>query len=129
MGVLQVERINSQQLAAVQMTMDNSGQISALLAAVSQPRSDDTPGIVYDTMTQDGAAFAEQGGRRITFKRADFPDQFAYQGDWILVTDATHSNDTGWVLAETSEVFVYGISTGLAGTADDFTNIFAPVGG
>jgi hypothetical protein len=45
-------------------------------------------------------------------------------GDWILVTDATYSDDTGWVLATTSEVFVYGISAGLAGTADDFTDTF-----
>jgi hypothetical protein len=116
MGVLQVVRINPQALAAVQMSMANSGQIAALLATVS-PNG-------YDTMSQTGAAFAQQGGWRVTFKRADHPDQFAYPGDWILVTDATHTDNDGWTLAPTSEVFVYGVSTGLAGTADDFTNTF-----
>lgn len=121
MGVLQVARINPQNLTAVQMSMANSGQIAALLATVSLNG--------YDTTSQTGAAFAEWGGWRVTFTRDSFPDQFAYPGDWILVTDATHTDDTGWALAPTSEVFVYGISTGLAGTADDFTNTFAPVTG
>lgn len=116
MGVLQVARTNPQNLAAVQMSMANSGQIAALLAAVSLNG--------YDTTSQTGAAFAAQGGWRVTFKRADHPDQFAYPGDWILVTDATHSEQDGWTLAATSDVFVYGISAGLAGTADDFTNTF-----
>jgi hypothetical protein len=116
MGVLQVARINPQALAAVQMSMADSGQIADLLAKVA-PNG-------YNTTSQTGAAFASQGGWRITFTRDSFPDQIAYPGDWILVTDATHADDTGWVLASTSEVFVYGISTGLAGTADDFTNTF-----
>jgi hypothetical protein len=127
MTVLQVERKSQQSLAAVQMSMDNAGQILELLAKVAQPFSDDLPGVMYGTQSQTGSAFADQGGWRITFSRADHPDQFAYQGDWILVTDATY--DDGWTLAPTSEVFVYGISSGLAGTAGDFDNTFAPVGG
>src|SRR5258707_4727776 len=85
MGVLQVARINPQSLAAVQMSMANSGQIAGLLAKVAARG--------YNTESLTGAAFAEQGGWRITFKRADHPDQFAYPGDWILVTDATYSTD------------------------------------
>lgn len=116
MGVLQVARINPQQLAAVQMSMANSGQIADLLAKVSLNG--------YNTTSQTGAAFAAQGGWRITFTRDSFPDQFAYLGDWILATDATYTDSTGWTLAATSEISVYGISAGLAGTATDFTNTF-----
>lgn len=124
MGVLQVARISPQSIAAVQMSLANAGQILELLAEVG---NQDTPGIIYGTQSQTGPPFADRGGWRITFSRADHPDQFAYPGDWILVTDATYA--TGWALAATSEVFVYGISTGLAGTADDFNNTFAPVTG
>lgn len=119
MPVLQVTRVNPQQLAAVQMSMGNSGQIADLLAKVAARG--------YNTESLTGAAFVEQGGWRIKFSRADHPDQFAYPGDWILVTDATCDED-GWTLAETSEVFVYGISAGLAGTADDFLATFTEQG-
>lgn len=121
MTVLTVERRNPQKLTAVQVSMGNAGEVLALLKEVGDAES---PGIVYRTQSQMGPEFAEQDGWRITFSRPDHPDQFAYPGDWILVTDATHSADGGWELTETSEVFVYGISTGLAGTADDFTTTF-----
>jgi hypothetical protein len=60
-------------------------------------------------------------------------DVLLVEAGLLLVTDATYSTDPnpdapdeliGWVLAATSEVFVYGISAGLAGTADDFVNTF-----
>jgi hypothetical protein len=128
MGVLQVTRINPQPLATVQVSMADSDKIADLLAKVSK-----TPLPGYNTESNTGAAYAAQGGWRIAFKRDDYPSQMAYPSDWILVTDATYSTDPnpdapgeviGWVLADTSEVFVYGISAGLAGTADDFVNTF-----
>jgi len=119
MGVQAVQRINPQNLAAVQVSLADSDKIANLLAKLSARG--------YETESVTGAKWSDQGGWRIAFKRADYPDQFAYPGDWILVTDATYDGDGGWTLAASSTVVVYGISTGLAGTADDFTNTFAPV--
>jgi hypothetical protein len=125
MGVSQDTRINPQNLAAVLVSFADADKIADLLRKV--------PLHGYSTESLTGAQFADQGGWRIAFKRDDYPTQFAYPADWILVTDATYNSAPnpdapgeviGWTLAPTSEVFVYGISAGLAGTADDFTNTF-----
>lgn len=128
MAVLQVERINPQQFAAVQVSMENAGQIEELRANAELHKR-------YVSENLRGTEFAAQGGQRIKFSRKDYPDQFAYPGDWILVTDATYNyfdpnveRELGWQLTATSEVFVYGISTGLAGTADDFAATFTEQG-
>ena len=125
MPVLQVERRNPQNLAAVQVSMANAAPIAELLAKLG---SEDSPGVCYGTQSQTGSEFAAQGGWRITLTRPNYPKQFAYPGDWILVTDATHNNEDGWQLTDTSQAFIYGVSLGLAGTADDFTATFTEQG-
>ena len=125
MAVKQFERRNPQDLAGVQVSMADAASIADLLRKLGSPES---PGVVYGTKSETGSEFAAQGGWRITLTRRHYPAQFAYPGDWILVTNATHNSQEGWVLTATSEVFVYGVSTGLAGTADDFTNTFTEQG-
>lgn len=124
MAVINVERRNPQDLVAVPVSMEDSGQVAELLAKISVPRDGDASSIVYETQSQTGAQFLPQGGWRIKFSRTDYPAQFAFPGDWILVANATHSDQNGWQLRPESEVFVYGVSLGLAGTADDFTATF-----
>ena len=114
MAVTTATRTVPQQLRAVQMTPGNAAAIYALLPLLT-PK--------YSTTTQVDAMFAPQGGTRITISRAEYPDQFAYPGDWILVTDADYQNGV-WTVASTTEIQVWGISAGLPGTATDFTNKF-----
>ncbi|ORV87023.1 hypothetical protein AWC11_16505 [Mycobacterium interjectum] len=118
MTVLQVARINAQNLAAVQVSMGTNGQIAgqvaALLAAIT--------GQGYETESLTGPQYP--GGWRIKLMYGDDADQFAYPGDWILVTDATYTDEDGWTLQSTSRATIYGFSTGLVGTATDFVNTF-----
>ena len=116
MSVQAATRTVPQQLRAVQVTPENSAAIHALFAAIT-PK--------YSTNTQNDAAFADQGGTRITIRRAEYPDQFAYAGDWILVYDADFNPSTyEWTVSDSTTVEVWGVSAGLPGTADDFAATF-----
>jgi hypothetical protein len=105
-----------QQIRAVQATLANAGVILALQATIT-PK--------YRFTTQVDAVFADQGGIRITIERDEYPTQFAYQGDYIVVYDADFQVDnTGapvWTVSTGTEVQVWGVSAGLPGTATDFT--------
>lgn len=118
MTVLQVTRINPQNLAAVQVSMGPNGQIAgqvaALLAAITENG--------YETESLTGPQYP--GGWRIKLMYGDDADQFAYPGDWILVTDATYTDEDGWTVQSTSRATVYGVSAGLVGTASDFVSTF-----
>lgn len=122
MSVLQVARIVPQNLAAVRVSMAESGNVALLLASLMV--------CGYEAESLTGPQYA--GGWRIKFHRGDDPDQFAYQGDWILVSDATFTapedasteNPVGWHMSESSRVFVYGVSTGLLGDAPEFVRTF-----
>ena len=103
-----------QQIRSVLVTPANAGVIFALQGSVL-PK--------YRFTTQVDAAFASQGGTRITIERDEYPTQFAYQGDYIVVYDADYQNGV-WTVASTTDIQVWGISAGLAGTATDFTNKF-----
>jgi hypothetical protein len=118
MTVQVATRTVPQQIRAVQVTPDNAGVIFALQGAVV-PK--------YRFTTQVDAVFAGQGGTRIMIDRDEYPTQFAYQSDWIVVYDADFV-DGVWTTSTDTEIQVWGISAGLAGTADDFTNKFT-VGG
>ena len=114
--VLPVERITPQTLSAILIEIDTHGQtqgvVSALFAALI-PNG-------YTTQSQTGPEYPGQS--RLTISHAG-SDQFAYPGDWLLVTDAEYSVQ-GWEVAPTTNVVVYGISAGLAGTAVDFVNTY-----
>jgi hypothetical protein len=56
-------------------------------------------------------------------ERDEYPTQFAYQGDYIVVYDADYA-DGVWTTQPDTEIRVWGISTGLPGTADDFIDKF-----
>ena len=101
-----------QQIRAVQVSSDNAGIIFALQGSVL-PK--------YRFTTQVDAVFAAQGGTRITIERDEYPTQFAYQGDYIVVYDADYV-DGVWTTSSATEVHVWGVSAGLPGTADDFTS-------
>lgn len=105
-----------QQLRAVQVGPENSAAIYSLFASIT-PK--------YRTTTQNDAAFAAQGGTRITISRDGYPDQFAYTGDWLLIYDADFNAATyQWTVSDSSTVEVWGQSAGLPGTADQFTAAF-----
>jgi hypothetical protein len=112
MTVQTVVRTAPQQLRAVYMNAEDSSAINALLDAIGEK---------YSSTTQKGTAFAAQGGTRITISREGYPDQFAYPGDWLLVIDADFA-DGVWTVSADTEVQVWGVSTGLPGTAVDFTS-------
>jgi hypothetical protein len=119
MTVQVATRTVSQQIRAVQVTPANAGVIFSLQGAVL-PK--------YRFTTQVDAVFSAQGGTRIMIDRDEYPTQFAYQGDWIVVYDADFQVDgTGtpvWTVSPHTEVQVWGVSTGLPGTAADFTSKF-----
>jgi hypothetical protein len=119
MAVQSVIRTAPQQIRAVQVSNANSAAINALFDAVNAK---------YRTTTQKDAVFAEQGGTRITVQRDQYPDQFAYAGDWIVVYDADHTvDDNGedvWTTSDKTEIQIWGIAAGLPGTADDFAVTF-----
>jgi hypothetical protein len=94
------------------MSAENSAAINALLDAV---------GAKYRSTTHKGMALAAQGGTRITISRDEYPDQFAYPGDYIVVYDADYV-DGVWITSSDTEVHVWGVSAGLPGTAVDFTS-------
>src|SRR6516164_7119372 len=119
MTVQVATRIVPQQIRSVQVTPANAGVIFALQGAVLSK---------YRFTTQVDAVFAAQGGTRITIERDEYPTQFAYADDWIVVYDADFQVDgTGapvWTVAPDTEVQVWGVSAGLPGTAADFTSKF-----
>ena len=117
MTVQVATRTVSQQIRAVQATLTNAGVILALQATIT-PK--------YRFTTKVDAVFADQGGIRIMIERDEYPTQFAYQGDYIVVYDADFRVDnTGapvWMVSTGTEVQVWGVSAGLPGTATDFTS-------
>src|SRR6516164_2785710 len=83
-GVQIATRSLPQLIRAVQVTAANAGVLFALQGAVL-PK--------YRFTTQVNTAFADQGGARITIERDEYPDQFAYAGDWIVVYDVDFQVD------------------------------------
>ena len=114
MTVLAVTRTVPQKIRAVQVTPANVGTIYALQATVLAK---------YRFKTQVDAVFSEQGGTRITIEQDEYPTQFAYTNDWIVVYDADYANGA-WTTESDTVVEVWGISAGLPGTADDFLSKF-----
>jgi hypothetical protein len=102
---------------AVQVIPDNSAAIFALMPAVLP---------TYRFTTQVDAAYAAQGGTRITISRDGYPDQFVYPGEWILVIDAVYANGV-WTVQPDTRIQAWGQSAGLAGTVSDFANTFTLV--
>lgn len=118
MSVLPVTRINPQNLTAVRVSMGANGAVAGRIAMLQAA----VMAVGYQVESLVGPQYP--GGWRLKFMRGEEADQFAYPNDWILVTDATYSDIDGWTLQPTSAVHVYGVSTGLIGTATDFVNTF-----
>ena len=117
MTVLAVTRITPQNLAAFQISTANAttafGLQNALMATGSTAAMKVTTGIRVPNLLQ------------VTILQPSLPDQVAWPGDWILVTDATYDNTTQqWTVASTTQAIVYGTGTGQVGTPADFINTF-----
>jgi len=117
MGVLTVSRIAPQTLAAFQISTANAGVAfalqNALMAIGSQASMKVTTGLNVANLLQ------------VAITQPSLPDQFAWPGDWILVTDATYNAaNNAWTVASTTQVIVYGIGVGQIGTRQDFVNTF-----
>ena len=118
-AVLPVTRIVPQASQAIQMALGPNGQTAGLIAALLA----ELMAIAgYQTESLTGPQYP--GGWRIKLSRANDADQFAYQDDWILATDAVYSDIDGWEVQSVSRAHVYGVSAGLPGTAVDFVNMF-----
>jgi hypothetical protein len=115
MDIMQVTRVNPQPLFAVPVAIDTLGQIKALFLKLHE--------FGYTTTEQTAPEFS--GGLRLIIKRANgAADQVVYLGDMILVADATYDPKTGWGVSRATQVSSYGMSTELAGTAQDFEETF-----
>src|SRR6516165_7691463 len=117
MTVQVATRTVPQQIRSILITPANAGVIFALKGSFALPGS--VP--KYRFTTQVDAVFAEQGGTRITISRDEYPNQFAYPGDYIVVYDADYV-DGVWITSSDTEIHVWGVSAGLPGTAADFTS-------
>jgi len=116
-GVLTVSRIAPQTLGAFQVSTANAGVAfalqNALMAIGSQASMKVTTGLGVANLLQVGIT------------QPSLPDQFAWPGDWVLVTDATYNAASNvWTVSSTTQVIVYGIGVGQIGTRQDFVNTF-----
>jgi len=117
MGVLTVSRIAPQTLGAFQISTANAGVAfalqNALMAIGSQASMKVTTGLNVANLLQ------------VAITQPSLPDQFAWPGDWVLVTDATYNAaNNAWTVASTTQAIVYGIGVGQIGTRQDFVNTF-----
>ena len=117
MSVLTVSRIAPQTLAAFQVSTANAGVAfalqNALMAIGSQASMKVTTGLNVANLLQ------------VAITQPSLPDQFAWPGDWVLVTDATYNAASNtWTVASTTQAIVYGIGQGQIGTRQDFVNTF-----
>lgn len=117
MTVLSVSRINPQSLSAFQVSTANASIAyalqNAMMAAGSSAQLQTVSGLKVPNLLQ------------VTITQPSMRDQFAWPGDWILVTDAAYDEETNaWTVASTTQVIAYGIGTGQVGTATDFIGTF-----
>jgi hypothetical protein len=120
MAVLSMERISSQSLAGLQISLDNGQAIESLNDALTTAPA---PANQWTTDTETGVQYT--GGMQVTFSYPGIPDQVGLIDDWILVTDASYDAGTNvWTLAGSSTITVYGVNAGLIGTVTDFVNTF-----
>ncbi|ORV86729.1 hypothetical protein AWC11_17020 [Mycobacterium interjectum] len=117
MGVLQVTRINPQQQRAFQVSTENASIAyslqNAMMAAGLDAQLKTVSGLNVPHLLQ------------VTITQPSLPDQHAWPGDWILVTDATYDEAANaWTVGPITRAIVYGIGVGQAGSATDFVNTF-----
>lgn len=123
MAAIAVTRITPQNPVAIMVSDANGPDLQELFARLSAPGV--TAG--YSTTSSTSAQHADLW--RIIIQSINNPEgQVAYPGEWILVTDAAYDAgaDLGsrWTVQNTAQVSVYGVSSGLPGTALDFVNTF-----
>jgi hypothetical protein len=117
-AILPVSRINQQSLVAIQVWTANAPDIVNLFAAL----------LPYGYGTNSQTDIKYPGYWRLTIQdsvRAE--PQYAYTGEYILVTDATYTGGV-WNVSSATDVVVYGVSTGQPSVADfiaAFTNNMA----
>jgi len=101
MTAIPITRINPAQAVGIPVTYSSLGDIMSLSEALED--------YGYELVVQTGKQFTGFG--RITVRRADFGDQFADEGDWLRVTNATLARaDDGtaeWTVDATTEVVAY----------------------
>jgi hypothetical protein len=118
MSITAVTRTHPQSLIAVPVSIDTVGPISALFMQLHD--------YGYSTASATGGDFPG-GWRLIISQTSGAADQVVYFGDWIVVADAAYDPSTGWTVSSVTQVSCYGVSTELAGTAEDFANTFTVV--
>ena len=113
MAPIQLNRITPQSLQAIQVSTAAAPEIVGLFAALVP--------LGYTCTSDTGLAY--RGGWRLTIRRPEYPDQFAYPGEYVLITDASHTTDpnTGevkWTVSPLTQVTVYGVSAGQPSVED-----------
>lgn len=101
MTAIPITRITPAQEVGIPVTYSSLGDIMSLSEALQD--------YGYELDVQTGKQYAGFG--RITVRRADFGDQFADEGDWLRVTNASLSRDDDgtavWTVDATTEVVAY----------------------
>jgi hypothetical protein len=123
MTVIQVERTAPQDIVGIQITDDTVPAILKLSRALSE----------HNFRFEFGNVTEFDGIGRLTIRRADFADQFAYDGDWLKVSNAVAVKDekTGlvkeWQVSAITSVTVYGGGPAHPFNVEDFSATFTPV--
>lgn len=104
MTAIEIVRTTPPREVGVPVTKASLGDIASL--------SEGLEDYGYTLIVHTGKAYVGFG--RITIRRNDFADQFADEGDWLRVTNASFTrSDTGeavWDVSATTEVTAYGDS-------------------
>ena len=123
MTVITVARIDPTTYVGIEVTATSLADIISLGRALRE----------YKYRFELDCAAEFEGIGRLTIRRADFSDQFAYDGDWLKISNAYFAKDenTGlvkeWYVSSTTSVTLYGGGPAQPFNREDFAAEFAEV--